>query len=73
MTCEYNINCEMKAEDPCCFEGKPESCPLWRDFSTKAKQKDIETHYINRRVRLPDMDLYKDDALLCEAINKMGR
>jgi hypothetical protein len=58
--CEY-VQCTYREEDQglCCFEGKEESCPLWKSFSTKAKQKDIESHRITRKVRLPDMSKFE--------------
>lgn len=34
--CEY-LQCTYREDEQglCCFEGKEESCPLWRDFSVK--------------------------------------
>jgi len=72
--CEYSLQClGEKAEYACVAPENHQECAQYRDFSVKAKQRDIEVHYIKTKVMLPDMDLYNDDALLCEAINKMRR
>jgi hypothetical protein len=73
MCCEYSTECAFAEEQSCKYEGNHQDCALWRDFSVKEKTRDIECHYIRTKVQLPDMDLYKDDALLCDAINKMRR
>lgn len=37
MCCEYSLECGFAEEQACKFEGSEESCPLWRDWSIKAK------------------------------------
>lgn len=37
MSCEYHLECGFAEEQTCKYEGSEESCPLWKDYSVRAK------------------------------------